>query len=75
VVCGGELDCTDHAAVVAHEAQFFPPAMCPEIRVLDTTGHNVNLHRNAPEAFAVIQDWIRRRVGPGSGPGEPCDSP
>jgi pimeloyl-ACP methyl ester carboxylesterase len=74
VVCGGELDCTDHAAAIAHEAEYFPPEACFEMVVRDNTDHNANLHRDAPENFATILDWIKRRVGPaeGSGPTEPC---
>ena len=49
VVCGGALDCTDHAAVIAHERAFYPATTCPEIVVLDDTNHNANLHRNAPQ--------------------------
>jgi len=73
VVCGNELDCTDHAAVVANELEFYPAATCPEITVLDDTNHNANLHRNAPASFALMQDWINRRVGSaGQPPTEPC---
>ncbi|NND54025.1 MAG: alpha/beta fold hydrolase, partial [Gammaproteobacteria bacterium] len=73
VVCGGELDCADHEAVVAHETAFYPPETCPEIYVLDDTNHNANLHRNAPQAFALMQDWVTRRAGSaGAAPTEPC---
>ena len=73
VVCGGDLDCTDHAAVVAHESAFYPAAACPEVYVLDDTNHNANLHLNAPEAFALMQDWVARRVGTaGAPPSDPC---
>ena len=73
VVCGGTLDCTDHAAVVDHETGFYPSATCPEVNVLDDTNHNTNLHRNAPEAFALMLDWVARRVGSaGAPPRQPC---
>lgn len=74
VVCGGDLDCTDHDAVVAHEARFFGPAACLETVVLDDTDHDANLHLNAPGNFAIMLDWVRRRVGSGAGdaPTEPC---
>lgn len=74
VVCGNKLDCTDHAAVIAHEMSFYPAATCPEITVLDDTNHNANLHRNAPENFVLMQDWINRRVGSaGQPPTAPCN--
>ena len=73
VVCGGELDCTDHEAVVAHESAFYPASACPEIYVLDDTNHNANLHLNAQQAFALMQDWVARRIGSaGVAPTEPC---
>jgi len=74
VVCGNKLDCTDHAAVIAHEQAFYPATTCPEITVLDDTNHNANLHRNAPSNFALMQDWINRRVGSaGNAPLQPCN--
>jgi pimeloyl-ACP methyl ester carboxylesterase len=73
VVCGNELDCKDHAAVVANELEYYPAAACPEIIVLDDTNHNANLHRNAPRSFVLMQDWIKRRVGSAGAPAtEPC---
>ena len=73
VVCGNELDCHDHAAVVASESQFYPPNTCPEVVVLEDTNHNANLHRNAPQVFALMQDWINRRIGSAGEPAtEPC---
>jgi pimeloyl-ACP methyl ester carboxylesterase len=76
VLCGDGVDCTDHAAVAAHESRFYPAEACPEVRVLDDTGHNVNLHRNAPSSFVLMQDWIRRRVGSAGLPAtEPCTIP
>ena len=67
VVCGGELDCNDHAAVIEHESTMFPPAACLEVTVLDDTNHNANLHLNAPQNFTLMLDWIERRVGSGAG--------
>ena len=73
VVCGGDLDCTDHAAVVANEEPYFPPASCLEVTVLDDTNHNANLHINAPEVFQLMQDWVARRVGSaGNAATDPC---
>ena len=73
IFCGGDLDCTDHKAVVENEMQYYPATSCPEIYVLDDTNHNANLHLNAPEAFALMQDWVSRRVGSGGNPpSQPC---
>jgi pimeloyl-ACP methyl ester carboxylesterase len=77
VVCGGSLDCRDHAATIAREQAYFSPATCLEMVVLDDTGHDSALHLNAPQAFALILDWIARRVGAGDGRGHtaPCPAP
>ncbi len=73
VVCGGDLDCTDHAAVLANETPYFPPASCFELVVLDDTNHNANLHRNAPDTFVMMLDWVSRRAGSaGNAPSAPC---
>jgi pimeloyl-ACP methyl ester carboxylesterase len=74
VVCGGGVECTDHAAIIAWEAEFFPPESCHEIVVLDDTDHNANLHLNAPGNFALMLDWVERRVGNAGQPTEPCAS-
>ncbi len=67
VVCGGKLDCRDHAGATAYEQGYFPPAACLEMVVLDDTGHNSALQRNAPQNFALMLDWVARRVGAGDG--------
>jgi pimeloyl-ACP methyl ester carboxylesterase len=67
VVCGGKLDCRDHAGAIAYEQDYFPKAACLEMVVLDDTGHNSALQRNAPQNFALILDWAARRVGAGDG--------
>ena len=67
VVCGGELNCREHARAIAHEQAFFPPAACLEMIVLDDTGHDSALHRNAPQNFGLMLDWAARRVGAGDG--------
>ena len=65
VVCGGDLDCTDHEAVVEYEQAFFSDQACVEIVILDDTNHNINLHKNAPESFRLMNDWVTRRVTAG----------
>ena len=74
VVCGGELNCREHAGAIVHEEAFFPPAACLEMIVLDDTGHNSALHLDAPRNFALMLDWAARRVGAGDGsaPTGPC---
>jgi hypothetical protein len=72
VVCGGAIECTDHEVIMAFEAEFFPPAACHEIVVLDDTNHNANLHLNAPGNFKLMLDWIERRVGNAGEPEAPC---
>lgn len=72
VVCGGAVECTDHEAIIAWEAQYFPPAACHEITVLEDTNHNANLHLNARGNFQKMLDWIERRVGNAGPPAQPC---
>ena len=62
VVCGGDLDCRDHAQTIAHERAYFPAAASYEMVMLDHTNHDANLHRNAPDTTLLILDWISRRV-------------
>lgn len=73
VVCGGAVECTDHAAILAWEKEFYPQAACHEMVVLDDTNHNANLHLNAPETFKLILDWTDRQIGIGQPPQAACD--
>jgi pimeloyl-ACP methyl ester carboxylesterase len=72
VVCGGAVECTDHAAIIAWEKEFFPPAACHEIVVLEDTNHNANLHLNAQGNFRLMLDWVERRVGNAGPPTAQC---
>ncbi len=36
-----------------------------ELVVLPNAGHNLALHRSAPEFFATVQQWLDKRIGPG----------
>jgi len=74
VVCGGAVECTDHQAITEWERAYFPPAACHEIVVLDDTNHNANLHRNAPDNYRIIFDWVDRRIGNGSPASDACRS-
>jgi pimeloyl-ACP methyl ester carboxylesterase len=73
--CGEEFDCHDHEMVIAHEQSFFSPPACVETNVIEQTGHNINLHLNAPDSYAIIHAWMERRIGiqPDSPPSAPCE--
>ncbi|MDH3692919.1 MAG: lysophospholipase [Gammaproteobacteria bacterium] len=73
VVCGGAVECTDHAAILAWEKAYYPLAACHDMVVLDDTNHNANLHLNAPDTFKLMLDWIDRRIGIGQPPADRCD--
>jgi pimeloyl-ACP methyl ester carboxylesterase len=62
--CDGVLLlCTNDAAVVAREARHFNEHACLEGYVLNNSGHDLNLHRNAPDWFTAANSWADRRVG------------
>ncbi len=75
VGCGGELDCLDSQAVVANEEPYFSSEACIETNVIENTGHNLNLHLNAPASYHLMLDWADRRIGPDTdtAPTEPCN--
>jgi Alpha/beta hydrolase family len=65
--------CTESGSL-AGEAATYGPGSCPELLIMPDSGHVLNLHRNAPDYFALVTEWADRRVGPGSGPApEPCE--
>jgi pimeloyl-ACP methyl ester carboxylesterase len=71
--CGGELDCNDHVSVVANEKEAYSdPATCVETYVLEDTGHNLNLHSDAPSNFTLMLDWLDRRIGESAT--QPCET-
>ncbi|MCP4626085.1 MAG: alpha/beta hydrolase [bacterium] len=76
VGCGGGIDCHDQDAVIAHEQQFFSDTACIETHVIENTGHNLNLHRNAPSSYQLMFGWTARRIGAGMdvSPADPCSS-
>ncbi len=45
--------------------------------ILTGFAHNTNLHRDAQANFAIMLDWVARRVGGGAatGPSQPCVNP
>ena len=48
---------------VANEAEAYSdPRACVETYVLKDTGHNLNLHNDAPDNFGRMLDWVDRRI-------------
>lgn len=45
------------------EAALYPPEACAEVAIIPDAGHALSLHRNAPDFFAVVEEWSDRRVG------------
>lgn len=72
--CGNMVDCTDSQAVQDYESEFYGPAACLETTVIPNSGHDINLHKNAPRAYNRIIRWINRRVGrrANHSPRDPC---
>ena len=64
--------CTGSGSL-AIETAFYAPDACLETVVIPDTGHDINLHFEAPYAYALIQEWIGRRVG--SDPRVPAPQP
>jgi pimeloyl-ACP methyl ester carboxylesterase len=58
---------------LAAETAFYAPDACLETVAIPDSGHNFNLHFEAPYAYALIQEWIGRRVG--SDPRVPAPQP
>lgn len=56
------------------EPSFFAPDACLETRAIPKSGHDLNLHYDAPLTFATLLDWMDRRVGrnPNASPPQPC---
>ena len=52
------LDCSSAAAVVRREKQFYPGVQCIRGYVEPNSGHDMNLHRNAPLWFAAANRWV-----------------
>jgi pimeloyl-ACP methyl ester carboxylesterase len=56
----------DAASVHRFEQGFFSPEAHLETHVIPRAGHALNLHRSAPQWFAIAQAWVDRRVGTGT---------
>jgi pimeloyl-ACP methyl ester carboxylesterase len=74
--CGPDLvDCRTGKTLRAHEQPFFPHAACLQGAVTPHSGHDLNLHRNAPDTYTTIRAWLDRSVGPdGAEEGRPACS-
>jgi pimeloyl-ACP methyl ester carboxylesterase len=80
LVADGDFDSIDCNApscsasgTLANEASNFGPAACVEVVDIPSSGHDLNLHRNAPVWFGVATSWADRHVGPHAG-GPPVGS-
>ncbi|HEX4963139.1 MAG TPA: alpha/beta fold hydrolase [Thermoanaerobaculia bacterium] len=59
---------------LAVEADSFAPDTCLETRAIPQSGHDLNLHFHAPLTYAILLNWMNRRVGrnPNVAPPFPC---
>lgn len=53
------LNCSNTAAVTAHEAPFYASASKLNITMVPNSGHNLTLHPTANDSFAAINQWIK----------------
>lgn len=63
--CGGltGAPCGSAEELAAFERGYLGSAAAVDAHVQQNAGHNLNLHRNAPEVFAVINGWLQRQLG------------
>jgi pimeloyl-ACP methyl ester carboxylesterase len=54
---------SDPASIRSFEAPFFTAAPSLSVFVLRNSGHDVNLHLNAPDWFAAARAWSDRYIG------------
>jgi pimeloyl-ACP methyl ester carboxylesterase len=59
------LSCADPATVLAREGADYSRAACPEAYVLPLSGHDINLHPNAPQWYTAAISWMSRHAGKG----------
>jgi len=63
IYCGNGIDCTDHAAVAAHESAFFSPAAQLEVQVVPNLGHDLVLHENGgKQSTKDVLQWIKKTL-------------
>lgn len=57
----GSYPCDTPADVLERQATMLPSAPRVDAVVIANAGHSLNLHRGAPEMFAAVNDWARKR--------------
>lgn len=57
------------------ELDYFPAEACVEAAIVPDSGHDLNLHTNAPAAFDIIRQWADRRLGARSNHPAPVPCP
>lgn len=64
--CGepGGLDCSDPQQVQNFESRYYSDPAQLTVAVIPGAGHDLNLHRNAPETNQVINRWIQSILPP-----------
>ncbi len=74
--CGGQVNCSDKAAVQTFEEGKFSSSVCLETAVVNDSGHDVNLQLNAGAAYSQMLAWADRTVGSTTDPApQPCTAP
>ena len=64
LMCGAEAtNCSTSSTLLSQEAPYYNPAACLQAYVLPHAGHDMNLHLNAQDFFAVAARWSDRWVG------------
>jgi pimeloyl-ACP methyl ester carboxylesterase len=61
----GVPTCGQPGSAAANEPAYYPPAAQLEVQVVADAGHSLNLHLVAPTWFAIAEEWLDRRFGPG----------
>ena len=56
-------NCSTASTLLAAEKFFYSGTSCLEAYVLPDAGHDLNLHLNAPDFFAVAARWSDRWIG------------
>ena len=64
----GATDCSSASSLLSAEAPFYSRGACLQTYVLPRAGHDINLHLNAPDFFAVAARWSDRWVGSSAAP-------
>ncbi|PXF53187.1 MAG: alpha/beta hydrolase [Deltaproteobacteria bacterium] len=75
IICGGDVDCSDRFSVINHEQPFFSPEACFRVSIVPNSGHDLNLHKNAPRAYIRMLFWANRHVGTVFNLPASCDCP